>query len=225
MARSEGGGGQFEPRWRVRLGRSAGPAAAAAHGERFGLMPRKCRHSASGSPAARRTERLGRTLRVRAVPRSPTSPGRRFAALVASTILPRRTSGFLPLTLHQSRRLAGAARNAPPRPHAHEHQLQHETCADASATPLHRCRAVCYMCISRWGVHIQLLYSACVATHGSRSTERSAVEDVHRRDRALVRCWGSVVLRSVGARPRPQPPPRPSRTRSLPGPCACPHRD
>ena len=51
-----------------------------------------------------------------------------------------------------------------------------------------------HMCISRWGVHIQLLYSACVATHGSRSTERSAVEDVHRRDRALVRCWGSVVL-------------------------------
>lgn len=39
MARSEGGGGQFEPRWRVRLGRSAGLAAAAAHGERFGLMP------------------------------------------------------------------------------------------------------------------------------------------------------------------------------------------
>ena len=39
MARSEGGGSQFEPRWRVRLGRSAGLAAAAAHGERFGLMP------------------------------------------------------------------------------------------------------------------------------------------------------------------------------------------
>ena len=35
-----GGGGQFEPRWRVRLGRSsAGLAMPAAHGERFALMP------------------------------------------------------------------------------------------------------------------------------------------------------------------------------------------